>query len=131
MHSLNPRIAVDLFEGEYVIANLETGLYYSLQGTATYFLRNLPVDIDQTAAALIKKFPEQTQVLLRIAEQLKTEDIVRKTDTSPLAHDLQLPDQEEPSSFNKYADMQDLLLLDPIHEVDEQGWEVRQKVTHT
>jgi hypothetical protein len=24
--------------------------------------------------------------------------------------------------LNKYTDMQDLLLLDPIHEVDERGW---------
>jgi hypothetical protein len=28
----------------------------------------------------------------------------------------------EPPILEKYVDMQDLLLLDPIHEVDERGW---------
>jgi hypothetical protein len=28
----------------------------------------------------------------------------------------------KPPLVNKYTDMQDLLLLDPIHEVDEKGW---------
>ncbi len=28
----------------------------------------------------------------------------------------------KPSKLAKYADMQDLLALDPIHEVDEEGW---------
>jgi hypothetical protein len=27
--------------------------------------------------------------------------------------------------LRKYTDMRDLLLLDPIHDVDEQGWPVR------
>ena len=27
-----------------------------------------------------------------------------------------------PPSLNKYSDMQELLLLDPIHDVDEAGW---------
>ena len=26
------------------------------------------------------------------------------------------------SRLNRYADMKDLLMLDPIHEVDEKGW---------
>ena len=30
------------------------------------------------------------------------------------------------SELNRYADMQDLLLLDPIHDVDEDGWELRE-----
>jgi hypothetical protein len=28
----------------------------------------------------------------------------------------------EKPGLQKYSDMQDLLLLDPIHEVDEMGW---------
>lgn len=31
------------------------------------------------------------------------------------------PDFETPA-LHKYSDMQDLLLLDPIHEVDDTGW---------
>ena len=31
------------------------------------------------------------------------------------------PDFQEPA-LQKYTDMEDLLLLDPIHEVDDTGW---------
>jgi hypothetical protein len=34
------------------------------------------------------------------------------------------PDFEAPV-LNRYTDMQDLLLLDPIHEVDETGWPIQ------
>ena len=27
-----------------------------------------------------------------------------------------------PPTLEKYTDMQDLVLLDPVHEVDERGW---------
>lgn len=33
----------------------------------------------------------------------------------------------EPPVLEQYTDMQDLLLLDPIHEVDEQGWPMTQE----
>ena len=36
----------------------------------------------------------------------------------------ELPNFERPK-LGKYTDMQDLLLADPIHEVDEQGWPVQ------
>ena len=34
-----------------------------------------------------------------------------------------------PPQLRKYMDMQDLLLLDPIHEVDEQGWPIAKDET--
>lgn len=35
----------------------------------------------------------------------------------------------EPPVLEKYTDMQDLLLLDPIHEVDDTGWPKRKNQT--
>ena len=37
----------------------------------------------------------------------------------PIEH---LPQTFEPPVIQRYTDMQDLLLLDPIHEVEESGW---------
>ena len=33
--------------------------------------------------------------------------------------------------FERFTDMQDLLLLDPIHDVDETGWPVRADAVET
>jgi hypothetical protein len=32
-----------------------------------------------------------------------------------------------PPTFEKFTDMEDMLLLDPIHEVDEEGWPMARK----
>ena len=56
--------------------------------------------------------------------QLENEAIVvAYQDVSAALAEVEIPSVYEPSSFNRYADMQDLLALDPIHEVNEEGWE--------
>ena len=127
-YQLSRRVAADLFEGEYIIANLDTGLYYSLQGAGIYFLKNLPLgNPEQVIEKFTETFAEQKEEieldLKSIWSQLENELIVVPTDSDQVKSELELPVNYEPSSFNRYADMQDLLALDPIHEVDEEGWE--------
>jgi hypothetical protein len=124
-YQLNRRVAADLFEGEYIIANLDTGLYYSLQGAGIYFLKKLPFrDPDE----LIRKFSNVFSLEKEVVEkdlnavwiELKREVFI-EGESGMI--DFEIPEVFEPSSFNRYTDMQDLLALDPIHEVDEEGWE--------
>ena len=37
---------------------------------------------------------------------------------------VEFPADYAPPAMSKYTDMEDLLLLDPVHEVDEVGWPV-------
>ena len=132
MYYLNPRLAAQVFDGEYIIANLDTGLYYNLQGIAVSFVDALP---SQDALAVIEhlssSFPEHAEGIKKelstLLNDLLTEEIVLKNDllldtASGLGA---LPEAYVPARFNRYADMQDLLLLDPIHDVDEEGWTVQ------
>jgi hypothetical protein len=127
-YNLSRRVAADLFEGEYIIANLDTGLYYSLQGAGIFLLKNLPFEAPEE---LMTKFyeafsPDKEVVekdLSRIWTALVEEGIVVPVEGQSEKGDVELPEVFEPSTFNSYADMQDLLALDPIHEVDEEGWE--------
>ena len=49
--------------------------------------------------------------------------IVRSEDVMTQALSLEQPLQDyEPPQLMKYTDMQELILLDPIHDVDEKGW---------
>lgn len=130
--TLSKRVAADLFEGEYIIANLETGLYYSLQGTGIYLLNNLPIENQLSLVeSITAKFPTQkeeiTNDLNAIWQLLLQEGIIQKELTAIAKNEFELPEAFEPSAFNSYADMQDLLALDPIHEVGEQGWEQETK----
>jgi hypothetical protein len=66
-------------------------------------------------------------------ETLRRESLIVPLEGEP-AKSAAVPEQEAsvsekrpdfiPPKLRKYTDMQDLLLLDPIHEVDEQGWPI-------
>lgn len=134
MFILNPRLAADVFDGEYIIANLDTGLYYSIQGIAVSLVAALPFETPQPHINLLADaFPlNATSIhdeLNDIFQELVKEEIIKEghLTSNPVATSCSPPDQYIPSRFNRYADMQDLLLLDPIHEVDEEGWAVQNK----
>jgi len=132
MFILNPRLASDVFDGEYIIANLDTGLYYSIQGLAVALVNALPFEASSPVIhQLSEAFPDHTDTIQKelagIFQELQQEDIIRESTgqipAEPRLHPI--PEQYVPSRFNRYADMQDLLLLDPIHDVDEDGWTVK------
>ncbi|WP_157558081.1 hypothetical protein [Niabella aurantiaca] len=132
MFILNPRLAADIFDGEYIIANLDTGLYYSVQGLAVSLLNALPFEDEKTLFRFFcEALPQHAGAiehgLAPVFQQLLDEDIIRKAEgTGVVAGELpDAPVAYEPPVFNRYADMQDLLLLDPIHDVDEEGWAVQ------
>lgn len=132
MYFLNPRLAADMFDGEYIIANLDTGLYYSLQGIAVSMVTALPFSEPTAVISTLKEaFPEKSSIieqeLTSVLAELVGEEIIKEGDipekeSSPVCVP---PNEYKTSRFNRYADMQDLLLLDPIHDVDEQGWTVQ------
>jgi hypothetical protein len=60
-------------------------------------------------------------------DQLKKEGIIVETDSRPESQELPSLVRETKTLFNApnfevHNDMQDLLVLDPIHEVDDAGW---------
>lgn len=59
-----------------------------------------------------------------IAELARLNLIVPAELTADLTAEIEVPasDEFQPPALESYTDMQDLLLLDPIHEVDEMGW---------
>lgn len=132
MYYLNPRLAAEIFDGEYIIANLDTGLYFSVQGLAVSMINFLPFETkDQAIDLLANTFPENSETIQKeltsILDELIENEIVLKDDLKTLVESKSntLPIKYVASRFNKYADMQDLLLLDPIHDVDEDGWNIK------
>jgi coenzyme PQQ synthesis protein D (PqqD) len=125
----NPPIVAEMVEGELIAINLETGTYYSLAGPAARIWNALAAghSADEIVGAVS---PPGDAVALReslenFLESLLAEQLIRPVERSAPAGAPLLPLApwlSETLRVERFTDMQDLLVLDPIHEVDEAGW---------
>ena len=79
----------------------------------------------QIVAAFDSPTAEQTGELEAFMERLVNENLVARISEAAPSATATVPKGSirfESPTMEKYGDMQDLLLSDPIHEVDEAGW---------
>jgi Coenzyme PQQ synthesis protein D (PqqD) len=130
-----PQVVQDAFQGEVVIVNLSTGCYYSLVNTGAALWRlltaGIPVPAIMTSVAAAYNVPVAAvePVVQRLISELQQEDLIKEDlpNQAAVAEELigasiGASDAFEPPILAKYTDVQELLLLDPIHDVDETGW---------
>ena len=137
---IGTRLAIqnETIEGESVIINLENGFYYSLDAVGAEIWQAIDAQHSITAIidALASRFTSSKEEISSSVHELITE-LQKEALIVPLKQEekknvpdtgiLQCEKESESTVFikpvlNKFGDMQDLLLLDPIHEVDEAGW---------
>jgi hypothetical protein len=128
-------IAHERVEDEVIVINLRTGAYFSLIGAAAdaWDLLLTRTALDDIAGAIAERYGVDVATvridLEPFVRSLVDEDLLVATEpaTSASTLDDQAPAVERtyrPPMLEKYDDMEELLLLDPIHEVDEAGWPV-------
>lgn len=118
-------IVSEVIEGEVIAIDLAGGAYYSLRGSAAEAWRLLasrPADLD----AVIDLFggAGNREALTALIDRLREERLIVPAEEGgdPANGAPEGPlDYTEPI-FEKYDDMQDYFLLDPIHDVGEAGW---------
>ncbi|MEO1591140.1 MAG: PqqD family peptide modification chaperone [Cyanobacteria bacterium J06632_22] len=125
-----PDVVSETIDGESVIINLYKGLYYNLNpvGSIIWELVLAGYTANDTVSAFKVAYPSLSEAdelsIVQLVDQLSQESlIVSAAAPSPTAAPTITADEtfEQPILY-KYADMQDLLALDPIHDVDENGW---------
>jgi hypothetical protein len=130
-----PQVIGEVIDGEAIIVNLENGYYYSLDkvgGDIWLCIERkaaLPA-IVEAVAGRYRADPSTVEADVgRLVDELIKEGLVTlDTVNHDEAVSIELGEAgESPVAYTtpalqKYVDMQDLLLLDPIHEVDELGW---------
>jgi len=126
----HPDVIQETVDGEVIIVHTVSGSYYSLEGTGAYVWNALldghaPAEIATAYADSGGTAPADAAAdLERFTQQLEAEQLVLPDDAA--AGSGILPPPSHPFSvpvLQKYTDMQELLLVDPIHEVDPQaGW---------
>ena len=123
----------DTIDGEVLAIRSDTGAYYSMTGTSATtwvaLLTSQALDhvVDQVARHHNVEPKEATDAIHTFAESLVGETLLIKGDVNALCEPIQLPVETASvawvaPSFEKFTDMQDLLLFDPIHEVQPSGW---------
>jgi len=133
----SPNVIHETIDGEVVLINLETGSYYSIDrvGAIIWDYLEKGLNGNQIEAAIMTKYGgEESEIAAGIqqlfdalqAEQLIVPGEATSTnenvpEVSNAANGQAKPNFEVPE-LHKYTDMEDLLLLDPIHDVDESGW---------
>jgi hypothetical protein len=132
-----PAVIREVFEDEAVLVHLESGNYYSLNETGAIVWKWVeaglsretliaraqaawdgdPAQIETAVSTLLDELLEERLVVLRDDDGAGGD--LDAAVTSPVSRSF------TPPMLSRYTDMQDLLLLDPIHDVDETGWPAR------
>ena len=123
-------ISARVFDDEIVIANFATGIYYSLRFAAAEIwlglMAGVPADrIVQTIApagnGAQQAFADAARTFIRT---LADEKLIRPAERAVDEHwrPRVVDGTYEAPVFERFTDMEDLLLLDPIHDVGKTGW---------
>jgi len=129
----NQQVINETLDNETIIINLETGVYYSLNpmGTLIWKAINAKLSFGLICNQLKGKYPEAVEIegiVEKYITFLELEQLVKKIDFCETnLQEFEVILQSELSSYvppaiEKYEDMQEMLLADPIHEVEEDGW---------
>ncbi|MDX6412774.1 MAG: hypothetical protein QOH23_184 [Gaiellaceae bacterium] len=131
-----PHVIAETIGGETIIVHLSTGCYFNLGGPAVDIWEG--VAAGEASAAITQRLLAQYEggeaeigaAVTRILSELESEELVVADNGAEPAIDgataapapaaARAP-FEEPS-VSKFTDMQDIILLDPVHEVDARGW---------
>lgn len=131
---IGPEIVHETVDGEVIAIDLGNGSYYSLAGSgpAIWELLGRGATEAEIRAALVAEFAgDESEIGAAVATLLPQLEenglVVREVGTqngasaSSAAAAGERPGFEAPR-LERYTDMKDYFLLDPIHEVDTAGW---------
>jgi hypothetical protein len=133
-----PDILDEVFDGEAVLINMRTGCYYSLDPFATELWRTLaPGRRTVTASRIVAanhgvETEEIMELLSPFVARLREEGLLvgieREVEEQADGAEGQTPPEWSPGvpKMERFDDIADLLLIDPIHDVDldGDGWPV-------
>jgi hypothetical protein len=131
------RVAADVVEGEAVVINLDTGAYYTTEGVGAEAWQLLASGRTprEVVEWLSNRYDADDGVIefyvQALVEKILAEGLMHAADSDDRPHvddgtdglptdTMRLP--FVPADFIGYHDMKGLLLLDPVHEVEQKGW---------
>jgi len=125
----------ETIEGEVILIDLKTGSYYSLRETGADIWQFVEqgADESQMVEALTNGYEESPEeirsAVAKLLEELSQEGLIGPAEEDTAAAPIHVVSVGNATrrSFRapvleKHTDMRDLILLDPVHDVDPRGW---------
>lgn len=134
-----PGVVFENYGDEIVLINLDNGNYYSMTNEAAEIFSLIEKGLTQNEIIreIMKKYEGNIENIQNTVNQfiadLQEEDLIIPLETiiddNSRKNDAEIQPQLDSQKpvfatpvLNRYSDMQDLISLDPVHEVDESGW---------
>lgn len=129
-----PTVVGEIIEDEAVILNLESGLYFNTVGSGAEIWAGIErgATAEALAARLVRRFDvsaaQAGEAVAAFLATLESYALVRAEAGEGVAPAAALPSNiREPFAapvLGTHSDLDDLLRLDPIHDVDQMGWPI-------
>ena len=131
----SPPVSHELIDGEIMVIHFETGSYYNLRGSAVTVWeqvarRGTREDIVAAVSRAWRGDPaEIRRAVSEFLDRLVLEDLIVAADgpapqpgSAAASASAAEPPSFLPPQLDKFTDMGDFLLADPVHDTDEAGW---------
>lgn len=134
-----PTVSGEVIDGEAIIMHLRLGHYFSTEGSGALIWSGIEqaAPLDAIARALAVRYgidaARADAAVATFVAELARHDLIRPGGgggTVPEPGSLGIGGAFTEPRLEVYTDMQDLLLLDPIHDVDEAGWPIAPPGVH-
>lgn len=124
-----PQCSAEEFDGEVVAINLDNGIYFSMKAPGSWIF--LDLCSGHSVETILNIFVAEKDLKLSVeafilevvsAGLLREKEAVYEPNDDPIIASVSINDLSTPI-LESFGDMQSLLLLDPVHDVDETiGW---------
>lgn len=133
-YEMNPQVIHETIEGETIVIDLASGTYYSLLGAAPAIWNGLAAgeNEEQIVARLRSAYTaegvEIEQAVAVFLADLVRDQLIAAGETNGAGGGAGAPvaaAQRAPfvtPKIERFTDMQEIILLDPVHKVDSAGW---------
>jgi hypothetical protein len=135
MYKINDdKVISETLEGETIIINLDTGNYYSTNITAAIIWNQIQSDnsIQKILQYFINHYDENKDIIEKsiteIIDLLLKDNLILESESNISENATEKTDDISKEPFitpkiEKYEDMKEMLLADPVHDVDKNdGW---------
>lgn len=133
----SPPVVAETLDGEATIVDLESGTYYALNESGTFIWDGLArgETVSEVSEGLAARYEIDDDAAKSAVDSLTADlverELIVESDGEPAPVQQPTNGASAPSRYNggyrepelnAFTDMQELLLLDPVHEVDDAGW---------
>jgi hypothetical protein len=126
----SPMVIADNMDGEIVILNMESGKYYSAMSTGAivWQLMSNGYNVDEASKIISTYYSIVIDIVKKDLNELLTkfieDKLIKISEVSEPIISINISDKNEYKTpeVTVYTDMEKLLLMDPIHEVENMGW---------